>query len=77
MYRKLTIALTAAIALSAAALLPSTASAKPFGFGGGFHHRHFGGFGIGAAYVDDGCFATQRVMTPWGYRFRTVNVCAY
>jgi hypothetical protein len=75
MYRKLTIALTAAIALSAAALVPTIASAKPFGFG--FHHHHFGGFGIGVGYVDDGCFVTQRVLTPYGYRFRTVNVCAY
>lgn len=76
MYRKLTIASTAAIALGAAALAPTTASAKPFGFGG-FHHRGFGGFGIGVGYVDDGCFVTQRVLTPYGYRFRTVNVCAY
>ena len=75
MYRKLTIALTAAIALSAAALAPTTASAKPFGFGGFHHFHHFGGIGVG--YVDDGCFVTQRVLTPYGYRFRTVNVCAY
>ena len=78
MYRKLTIALIAAIALSTAALVPTTASAKPFGFGGGFfHHRHFGGFGIGVGYVDDGCYVTHRVLTPYGYRFRTVNVCSY
>ena len=45
---------------------------------GGFHHHHFGpGIGIGliAAGVDDGCYVTRRVMTPFGYRLRTVNVC--
>jgi hypothetical protein len=79
MLRKLTIVLAAAASLSVAALAPSTASAKPFGgWGwGGFHHRHFGGFGMGVGYVDDGCYVTRRVLTPYGYRFRTVNVCAY
>jgi len=76
MLRKLTIALVATLSLGAAALAPSAASAKPFGGFGGFHHfHHFGGIGIG--YVDDGCFVTQRVLTPYGYRLRTVNVCAY
>ena len=76
MLRKLTIALVATLSLSAAALAPSAASAKPFGGFGGFHHfHHFGGIGVG--YVDDGCFVTQRVLTPYGYRLRTVNVCAY
>ena len=81
MFRKLTIALTAAISLSAA-LAPSIASAKPMGgFGGGHHHfGHFGGFGvvgvIAADVAAESCFVTQRVMTPYGYRMRTVNVCA-
>jgi len=81
MLRKLTIALAAAASLSAVALAPTTASAKPWGgwggWGGGFHHHHFGGFGLGVGYVDGGCYVTQRVLTPYGYRFRTVNVCAY
>jgi hypothetical protein len=82
MLRKLTIALFAAVTLSAVALTPSAASARPWGggwgWGGGFHHHHFGGFGIGyAGYGDDGCFVTRRVMTPFGLRLRTVNVCAY
>ena len=77
MLRKLTIGLVAAASLSAAALAPSTASAKPGWGGGGFHHHHFGGFGLGVGYVDDGCYVTQRVLTPYGYRFRTVNVCSY
>ncbi|MGZ5870728.1 MAG: hypothetical protein ACXWKP_01305 [Bradyrhizobium sp.] len=82
MLRKLTIALFAAVTLSVVALTPSAASARPWGggwgWGGGFHHHHFGGFGIGyAGYGDDGCFVTRRVMTPFGLRLRTVNVCAY
>jgi hypothetical protein len=80
MLRKLTIALVATLSLSAAALAPSAASAKPWGgWGwGGFHHHHFGHFGIGVGYVDDGgCYVTQRVLTPYGYRLRTVDVCGY
>lgn len=81
MFRKLTIALAATVALGASALAPSAASAKHFGgMGGmgGFHHfHHFGGIGIGVGYVDDGCYVTQRVPTPYGYRLRTVNVCEY
>jgi hypothetical protein len=82
MSRKLTIALIAAASLSAIALVPSTAAAKGGGFGGhGFHHGHFGGFG-GVGFDagdtdDDGCYAVRRVYTPYGYRLRTVNVCAY
>src|SRR3979490_1784196 len=73
MLRKLTLALVAAASLSAEALVPSDASAKPWGggWGGGFHHHHhFGGFGIGYAggYGDDGCFVARRVPTPYGYR---------
>jgi hypothetical protein len=86
MLRKFTLALVAAASLSAVALAPTAASAKPWGggwgggFGGGwgFHH-HFGpGFGIG--YIGggyDGCYVTRPVMTPFGYRYRTINVCGY
>jgi hypothetical protein len=81
MLRKLTIAFAAAASLSAVALAPTAASAKFWGggggWGGGFHHGHFGGIGIGVDYVDDGCYVTRRVLTPYGYRLRTVNVCAY
>jgi len=79
MLRKLTIALAATAALSAAALAPTAASAKPGFGGGGFHHHHFGGLGFGVvdAVVDDGCYAPRRVLTPYGYRVRVVNVCAY
>ena len=80
MLRKLTIALVATASLSAAALAPTAASAKPFGgWGGGFHHHHhhFGGFGFGVGFVDDGCYVVRRVPTPIGYRLETVNVCGY
>jgi len=81
MLRKLTLALVAAASLGAVALAPSAASAKPWGgggWGGGFHHHHFGGFGIGyVGYGDGGCYVTRRVMTPFGLRLRTVNICAY
>jgi hypothetical protein len=78
MSRKLALGLVAAASLSAMALAPSAASAHPRGGGwGGFHH--FRGFGIGCvagpAYVDGGCYVTRRVMTPFGYRLRTFNVC--
>lgn len=78
MLRKLTIALVATLSLSAAVLAPSAASAKPWGgWGWGGYHHHFGHFGIGVGYVDDGCYVTRPVLTPYGYRLRTVNVCAY
>src|SRR6267142_2952309 len=83
MLRKITLALVAAASLSAFALAPTAASAhwKGGGFGGGFHHHHWGpGFGIG--YIDngfggDGCYVTRRVPTPFGFRWRTVNICGY
>jgi hypothetical protein len=84
MLRKLTLGLVAAATLSAMALAPSAASAKPWGggwgggFGGGYgYHHHFGhGLGIGFG-GDEGCYVTRPVMTPFGYRLRTVNVCEY
>jgi hypothetical protein len=86
MLRKITLGLVAAATLSAMALAPSAASAKPWGggWGGGgwgFHHHYFHpGFGIGfvgGGYEDGGCYVTRRVLTPYGYRLRTVNVCEY
>ena len=81
MLRKLTLGLVAAASLSAMALAPSAASAKPWGWGGGFHHFGHGIGFIGGGYVDGGydgsCYVTRRVMTPFGYRLRTVNVCEY
>jgi len=76
MLRKLTLGLVAAASLSAMALAPSAASAHPWGGWGGFHHYHHG-FGIGyiAGPAYDGCYAPRRVLTRFGYRWRTVNVC--
>jgi len=81
MLRKLILGLVAAASLSAMALAPTAASAKPFGggggwgWGGGFHHHHFGG-GLGyIGGVDEGCYVTRTVLTPFGYRLRTVNIC--
>jgi opacity protein-like surface antigen len=81
MLRKLTLALVAAASLGAMALAPTAASAGGGGgWGGGYHHHHWGhGFGIGyyGGYGDDGCYVTRRVLTPFGFRFRTVNICEY
>jgi hypothetical protein len=79
MLRKVTLALVAAASLSVMALAPTAASA------GGFwphhhHHHHWGhGPGFGLGFIGgggyDGCYVTRRVMTPFGFRCRTVNVC--
>ena len=76
MLRKATLALATLATIGAAALAPTAASAKPFGWGGGWHHHHWGpGFGIGVGHADTGCYVTRLVLTPYGYRYRTVNVC--
>jgi hypothetical protein len=83
MLRKLTLGLVAAATLGAMALAPSAASAKPWGggwgggFGGGYGYHHHFGHGIGFGGGDEGCYVTRPVMTPFGYRLRTVNVCEY
>jgi hypothetical protein len=86
MLRKLTLALVAAASLSAVALAPTAASAhwKGGGFGGfgGFHHHHHWGPGFGVGYFGggfggDGCYAPRLVPTPFGLRWRTINVCGY
>jgi hypothetical protein len=81
MFRKLTLALVAAASLGAAALAPTTASAGGKYWHPHFHH-HYGhhhglGFVIGGGYGGEGCYQTRRVWTPYGYRFRVVNVCAW
>ena len=81
MLRKLTLALVAAASLGAMALAPTAASAGGGGGGGGWHHHHWGhGLGIGfigGGYGDDGCYVARRALTPFGFRFRTVNICAF
>lgn|GEM_PF-1152721 len=79
MFRKVTLALATIATIGAAAFAPTAASAKPFGFGGGWGggwHHHWGhGFGIGVGYVDSDCYVTRLMWTPYGYRYRTINVC--
>jgi hypothetical protein len=85
MVRKIALGLVAAATIGAAVLAPTAASAKPFGFGGGwgggwgFHHHHIGlGLGIGligAGIAAESCYVSQPVLTPFGYRYRLVNVC--
>jgi Spy/CpxP family protein refolding chaperone len=77
MLRKLTLALVAAASLGTMALAPTSASAGGFIWPHHHHHHHLGhGFGVGfggGGY--DGCYVTRRVLTPFGFRWRTVNVC--
>jgi hypothetical protein len=81
MFRKLTLALAAAGALGAASLASTTpAAAWHGGWHGGWGHHHFWGgpriFVGGPSYVvADPCLRRRAVLTPWGYRYRTVNVC--
>jgi hypothetical protein len=74
MIRKLVLALGATAAIAAAALTPTTASAWGHG-----HHRH-GGLGIfisGPTLVDaEDCYIVkQKVLTPFGWRYRNVTMC--
>ena len=86
MLRKLTLALVAAASLGTIALAPTAASAHGGWHGGGhggwhggwgFRHHHFyrGIAFVGGGYGGDGCYVTRSVLTPFGYRLRTVNVC--
>jgi hypothetical protein len=78
MFRKTMFALAAAVALGAAALAPTSASA--WGFHGGWGHGgwgpHFGygpHFGFYGGY--DGCWRNRWVATPYGPVLQRVNVC--
>src|SRR5260370_19762701 len=79
MLRKLTLALVAAASLSAMALAPTAASAGGFIWPTYHPHHHWGhGFGIG--FVDGGysrCYRTRMVLTSFGYRLRTLHLCAF
>ncbi len=80
MFRKLSLAAVAAIALGTAALAPTSASA--WWHGGGWHHGwHGGGWGWGGprfygaygGYYGGGYYGCRRwVGTPWGPRLRWV-----
>ena len=82
MFRKVTLALVAAASLGAMALSPTAASAKPpliWNPNPHFHHHHWNpGFGVGFVAANlAGCYQNRVVLTPFGYRLRTVNVCVY
>jgi len=79
MLRKLTLALVASASLGAVALASTAASASPYWLPHHHHHHHGHGLGfvIGGGYGGEGCYQTRRVWTPYGYRFRVVNVCAW
>jgi hypothetical protein len=77
MFRKMILGLTAATALSAAALAPTAASAHWFGHGHGFWGPHVGlyvGPGYGPGYYDS-CVHRQWIATPYGPRLRWINTC--
>jgi hypothetical protein len=75
MFRKLSLAAVAAIALGTAALAPTSASAW---WHDGWHHGWHGGWGWGGpgfygAYGYGGYYGCRRwVPTPWGPRPRWV-----
>jgi hypothetical protein len=77
MFRKTILALAATVAVGAAMLTPTTASA--------WHHHHHGfhglrAFGLGvaiAAPVVATCYQYRWVETRRGLRRMLVNVCAY
>lgn len=78
MLRKLVLGFAAAAALSATALIPTTASAhgwKHHHHHGGFHHNWHGGpsFIVSGGY--GGCYVKRLVETRYGLRYRVVNVC--
>jgi len=81
MLRKLTLALVSAASLSVTALAPTAASAGGFIWPNYHHNHHWGhGHGFGIGFVDGGyssCYRTRMVLTPFGYRLRTINVCAF
>ena len=73
MFRKLSLATVAAIALGTAALAPTSASAW---WHGGYHHWHAGWWGWGGPHYYYGGYGygcRRWVPTPWGPRLRGVG----
>ena len=78
MFRKLALGLVAFGSLGFAAFAPSSASA----YDGGPNYRGHHGFGMHRHWHDSrarvrhhGCIQQRLVHTPWGFRYRPVNVC--
>jgi hypothetical protein len=82
MLRKLALGLVAAVSLGAAAFAPSIASAYD---GGPHFDRGHHGFGMYRPWYGaraqfrhhHGCIQQRLVQTPWGFRYRPVNVCRF
>ena len=84
MFRKIALGLVAAGSLGIAAFAPSSAAAYDNGphFRGGHegHGMHRGWNGWRNSHAQFGhrdCIQQRLVPTPWGPRYRTVNVCRY
>jgi Spy/CpxP family protein refolding chaperone len=80
MIRNTMLAIAATVALSAAALAPTAASAKGFGFHGGHgFHGGWGFRGVGITVVGPtaSCLQYQWVETRRGLRRVLVDACAY
>jgi hypothetical protein len=88
MIRKLTLGLAAALAIGAAALAPTSASAFTVKVGPGWHphhhhhhypHHHHRVFVAPPLFVAApvNCMEKRLVQTRKGLRWRTVNVCAF
>ncbi len=79
MLRKLTLGLVAAASLSAMALAPSAASAsflgRRMGWLSSLPRLPTSATSPVPLMLDGGCYVTRRVMTPYGYRLRSFNVC--
>jgi hypothetical protein len=78
MIRKTMLALAATVAIGAAALAPTSASAGWGHGGGGWGHGGWGhhwGYGGGYYVGYDSCWRTRWVDTPYGLVLRRVNVC--
>lgn len=77
MLRKLVLGLAAVAALSATTMMPTAASAKGWKYHHhhGFHGHYWGGpkFIVSGGY--GGCYVKRLVQTPYGLRYRVVNVC--
>jgi hypothetical protein len=81
MIRKILFAVAATVAVGAATLSVSTAPASAWGYK--HHHRHFhghwgGGYRFHAplrVVSYNGCYRKRLVGTPYGLRWRLVNVC--
>lgn len=77
MFRKTALALGATVAIGAAALMPTAASAHMHGHGHWYGHGWGWGVGIYApSYVASDCYIVRRVVdTPFGPRVRRITVC--